>query len=270
MIDRVFLFCIIVSTRIKRALWKWLYQCLARYYKGKDWIFMNYGYAFLDGKPSLTLKNEDEDNRLYIQLYEHTLSDLNLEGKDVLEVGSGRGGGASYVARYLSPSKVIGVDYSKNATELATSLHEESNLHFVEGDAEKLPFGDNTFDVIYNVESSHCYGHMEVFVSEVFRVLKAGGVFAWVDLRVAETMKKDDIIFMNSNFKLLFKEEITPNIVHALDITSDRKERDIVKRVPWPFKKSFGEFAALRGSQIYEAFKKGTMGYWRYRLQKPF
>lgn len=178
-------------------------------------------------------------------------------------------GGASYVARYLSPSKVVGVDYSKNAIELATSLHEESNLRFVEGDAEKLPFGDNTFDVVYNVESSHCYGDMEVFISEVFRVLKPGGLFAWVDLREVKTMKKDDLIFMNSKFKLLFKEEITPNIVHALDIISDRKEKFIAERVPWPFKKSFGEFAALRGSQIYEAFKKGAMGYWLYRLQKP-
>jgi len=268
-IAQVFLILTTVSTRIKRGLWKCLYQVLARYYKEKEWTFMNYGYAPPDEKHLLPLKNEDKDNRLYIQLYEHALSDLKLEGKDVLEVGSGRGGGASYVARYLSPSKIIGIDYSKNATKLATSLHKESNLRFVEGDAEKLPFDDNTFDIVYNVESSHCYGHMEVFVSEVFRVLKAGGIFAWVDVRVAEAMKKDDLIFMNSNFKLLFKEEITPNIVHALDITSDQKERDIIKHIPWPFKKSFGEFVALRGSQIYEAFRKGSRGYWRYRFQKP-
>jgi len=269
MITRVFLFFIMVSTHIRRSLWKWWYQRLASYYKDRDWIFMNYGYTPVKGENTLPLKNEDEYNRLYIQLYQHTLSDLDLKGKDILEVGSGRGGGASYVARYLSPSKLIGVDYSKNAVVLANSFHQFSNLQFVEGDAEKLPFDDNTFDVVYNVESSHCYGDMKMFVSEVFRVLKPGGVFAWADLRDTGTMKKDDNIFMSSKFKILFKEEITPNIIHALDIMSNKKEKAINERVPWLFKKSFSEFAALRGTKIYEAFKDGTMVYWRYRLQKP-
>ena len=38
----------------------------------------------------------------------------SLNGLNVLEVGSGRGGGLNYISRYLNPSSCIGVDYSEN------------------------------------------------------------------------------------------------------------------------------------------------------------
>ena len=40
---------------------------------------------------------------------------LIVRGLDVLEVGSGRGGGADYVKRCLKPRTMTGVDFSKNA-----------------------------------------------------------------------------------------------------------------------------------------------------------
>lgn len=36
----------------------------------------------------------------------------NLKGQNVLEVGCGRGGGLSYISRYLTPNLCIGIDYS--------------------------------------------------------------------------------------------------------------------------------------------------------------
>ena len=63
---------------------------------------MNYGWASLDPTASaLTLRPEDEPNRYCIQLYHRVASVVDLCGSDVLEVGCGRGRGASYVMRYL-------------------------------------------------------------------------------------------------------------------------------------------------------------------------
>jgi SAM-dependent methyltransferase len=45
-------------------------------------------------------------------------------------------------------------------------------LKFVPGDAEFLPFANNRFDVVINVESSHCYRSMQSFIRQAFRVLK--------------------------------------------------------------------------------------------------
>ena len=87
-------------------------------------------------------------------------------------MGSGRGGGASYISRHLKPKSVVGIDISKNAVRLCKSTHQYPNLSFYVGDSEKIPFEDESFDVVLNVESSHCYGNILLFLTEVKRVLK--------------------------------------------------------------------------------------------------
>ena len=69
-----------------------------------------------------------------------------IRGKHTLEIGSGRGGGASFLARYHNPSHMTGLDYSTKAVKLSINLHKEvHNLQFVKGDAESLPFDDKSF-----------------------------------------------------------------------------------------------------------------------------
>jgi SAM-dependent methyltransferase len=143
----------------RKTLWKVWYQFLAGRFPVESWTFMNYGYQPLDpATPRLELDPADEPDRYSIQLYHRVASAAGpLDGKDVLEVGSGRGGGASYVNRYLKPRKIIGADFSKHAVDLANARLAREGLSYVEGDAEKLPFEAGSFDVVLNVESSHCY-----------------------------------------------------------------------------------------------------------------
>src|SRR5690606_17568962 len=51
------------------------------------------------------------------------------------------------------------------------------NVEFVEGDAEKLPFSDKTFDIVSCRIAPHHFPNITRFVSEVSRVLKSGGQF---------------------------------------------------------------------------------------------
>lgn len=231
---------------------------------------MNFGYSSMRGEPIISLQNDDdEDSRMYIQLYYHTLQGIDLAGKKVLEVGSGRGGGADFIARYLGPSSLTGVDFSKNAVELCNEFYHIPTLHFVLGNAEKLPFDNDTFDVVYNVESSHCYANMPAFLAEVARVLKPGGIFAWADLRLAKDIAKLEQEFAQSPLEILSKEEITPNVVKALELLSDVKELEIKRQVPFIFRNAFSEFAGVRNSKIYNGFKDGSIFYWQYRFRKP-
>lgn len=267
---RLFLFLTSLSSTIQEKVWNWWYQKLSATYKKKDWRFMNYGYAPLNGEAPFTPKDEtDQENSLFIQLYQHALLGIDLKGKDILEVGSGRGGGADYVARYFEPSSIIGVDFSKNAVDLCNKFYHLPNLSFVEGNAEKLPFENDRFDVLFNVESSHCYGNMEAFIAEVTRVLKPGGIFAWADLRTQKAMEKDEAIFMNSPLELLSKEDITPHVLQALDQISNRKKEAIQKHVPYLWQSLFFEFMGVRHSKIYQGFQEGKMVYWCYRFRKP-
>jgi len=73
-----------------------------------------------------------------MQLYEAVVAGVDLSGKDVLEVGSGRGGGASFVTRYLSPATMHGIDFSRRAVELSHQRHSSDGLNFHHGNAESL------------------------------------------------------------------------------------------------------------------------------------
>src|SRR4051812_6746554 len=117
MFTRLLLFLCDVSPLLRRGLWRWWYGRLARRIATGSWTFMNYGFLSSESEnaKSLQLQPEDEPDRLCIQLYERITSPALLKGAQVLEVGSGRGGGASYLARYLQPAKIIGVDFSPDA-----------------------------------------------------------------------------------------------------------------------------------------------------------
>ena len=110
-------------------------------------------------------------------------------GKTVLEVGSGRGGGAAFVAKYLRPKSMIGIDYADRSVRFCRRAYELPNLSFAPGDAEHMPFDDASFDVVLNVESSHCYPDMARFVAEAARVLRPAGRLLFADMRHRSAME---------------------------------------------------------------------------------
>ena len=132
---------------IQNRMWKWWYQKLAKANDDSGFRFMNYGFEDGNGPE---LEDEDEANRMFIQLYSMNIRGVELDGKQVLEVGSGRGGGASWIAKTHKPAKLTGVDFSADAGGHCQSWYaDQSNLEFIEGNAQDLPFEDATFDVVY-------------------------------------------------------------------------------------------------------------------------
>ena len=251
---------------IRNWMWKWWYQRLAKAHKRGDFRFMNYGYK--DGK-KLKLLREDEPNRLFIQLYNMNIRDVDLNEKEVVEVGCGRGGGASWIAKTYNPKRLIAFDFSKDAIGLANEWYvSQENLSFEVGNAENLPLKDNSKDIIYNVESSHCYGNVEAFVKEVYRSLKVGGNFCWTDFRDKETMEKLHDMFLETGFEIMSKKDVTKEVLDALDDINDSKVKGISESVPMGMKKSFETFAGVQGTPVYEAFKAGNLHYHRYLMVK--
>ena len=252
--------------RIGDRMWRWWYQRLAKAKAWGDFGFMNYGFIDED-KPEL--KPDDESDRLFIQLYHMNIRDIDLEGKHVLEVGSGRGGGAHWIARTYDPESLTGLDYSAAAVKLCSRMYgRQSNLKFIEGNAMKLPFEDASFDVVYNVESSHCYSDMEAFIGEAYRVLKPGGYFAWTDFRDEKTMQQIRHSFSSIKFNVEKDVDVTKEVIAALDEISDDKQARIEKGTGRIIRRSFETFAGVRGTPVYDAFTKGELGYYRGLLRK--
>src|SRR5687768_13574840 len=103
------------SPRLRRGLWRWWYNKLAKEMAAAEWTFMNYGCQSNGGECEVNLEGADEADRFCIQLYERVISGVEMNGANALEVGSGRGGGASYIARYRKPRSLVGVDFSSEA-----------------------------------------------------------------------------------------------------------------------------------------------------------
>lgn len=232
-------------------------------------LFMNYGFANLDSNAKkLSLKGSDEKYRYCINLYDHVVNAVSLEGRDVLEVGCGRGGGSSYIIKHCKPKSMIGIDFSKKAIDFCSMYYSTEGLCFAHGDAESLPFEENTFDVVVNIESSRAYGCIVRFLKEVYRVLRPNGYLLFADFRT-----KDEIYFLcekinNSGLRLLKEEIISANVLKALDLDHERKLRLIHKKAPKLLRKSFEFFSAIKGSEIYESFRRGEYEYFNYVLQK--
>lgn len=229
---------------------------------------MNYGYQPTDESTRLELSQDDEPDRYCVQLYYAVASAIDLNGLDVLEVGSGRGGGASFVKQYLSPAKMTGVDFSKNAVSLCNERYAEPGLQFVHGDAETLPFDDATFDAVVNVESSHCYGSTEKFFSEVARVLKPGGHFLFADFRSITDVDALNDQLESNGLEAIDVEDITANVLAAMKSDSERKQSLIGKHIAKWLMGTFRQFAGLEGTQVYDSFRSREMVYLRYCLRK--
>jgi ubiquinone/menaquinone biosynthesis C-methylase UbiE len=222
----------------------------------------------MSGSGALILDETDEPDRHWIQLYHHVAGAVDLGGRDVLEVGSGRGGGASYIKRCLKPRRMAGVDLSRHAVLLSRERHRVEGLEFHVGDAEQLPFDANYADAVVNIESSHCYPSFERFLAEVRRVLRPGGYFLYADFRSAENAEAWRNTLRSSGLALLRETDITANVVTALDLDNERKLALIERLVPRPLRASFLDFAAVRGSTLYEDFKSGSCTYRSFVLQK--
>jgi ubiquinone/menaquinone biosynthesis C-methylase UbiE len=250
----------------KKVLWRSWYQYLGAL-RAPEWTLMNYGYVANSGQ-TLALDPEDERDRNSIQLYAHVAGAVDLNGLTVLEVGSGRGGGASFIKRYLHPARMVGVDLSRNAVRFSEATHRVPGLEFRAGDAEHLPFNDGAFDAVVNVESSHCYPSFEKFLSEVCRVLKSGGHFLFADFRSRAEIDAWRTAWRHSGLTILAETDITRNIVAALEKDHDWKLELIRRIIPRLLRPSFLDFAAVRGSSVFEAFRSGQLVYMSFVLTK--
>ena len=271
MLTRLLIFLCAISPFLRKKLWLWWYGKLAREIDAGIWTFMNYGYLPPESATAknLSLKPEDEPDRLCIQLYERVASPASLVGANVLEVGSGRGGGSSYFARYHKPTQVTGMDYSSEAVAFCQERHRAvPNLQFVVGDAEKLPFAAASFDVVVNVESSHCYGNVGKFFNEVARVLRPGGYFVFADLRGATEMDQLKEMLAAQPWEQIEEEDITARVAAALKADDARKRAMIAEVVSPRLRPMFEEFAGVEGGKISQGFQKRDLLYFRFAFRR--
>jgi SAM-dependent methyltransferase len=138
---------------------------------------------------------------IHIGLYEHDAepipkasertvrtmaSRLQTLGRDshVVDLGAGYGGAARYLAREIG-CHVTCVNLSEAQNERNRAITKRDGLdeliEVLDGDFENLPYGDESFDVVWSQDSILHSGNRERVLDEVDRVLKPGGEFIFTD-----------------------------------------------------------------------------------------
>jgi len=250
-----------MSPVLNRYLWKKWYNFIAKHDSNDLLTAMNYGY--IDDQDSV-----DKACPPQLNLYEHVVDNVVLHKKRVLEVGSGRGAGASYLTNKYNPLAYIALDMAFIASKKSDELTDNHCLHAASGDALAIPVRQSSIDVILNIESSHCYSNLEKFISEVSRALKQGGYFCYCDLMPIKNKDRLLDYFNKHNLKVRKTHNITPQVLKSLAYDSGQHSDLIKKHVPWYLQKTVSEFAGIKGTAVYNLFDSGKFVYYSFQVEK--
>lgn len=265
---KLYRFLIRVSPALRLLLVRWVYNKFATKNHSNKNTFLNYGYH--DEHTKLSLNPQDEPNRLFIQLYARVIQDIDLQGKDIAEIGCGQGAGGVFLLQNTHPQSYIGVDLSEQAIAFCQRHNTFTNMQWIQGSADALPIPDESIDVVINIESSHCYPSMVRFVREVRRILRPNGYMAFADLRHASQVDALETCFKTTGLEILQQSDITPQVLSSLTHLSDRRQAHITLTYPRIWRQAVREISAVKGSPVYNAFIKGQQKYLCYLLQKYY
>ncbi len=143
-------------------------------------------------------ENADEDigtasRRTVAQMAENT--DLGPDSV-VLDIGSGYGGAARYLAGRFG-CKVVALNLSEVENERAREQNRraglEDKIEVVDGSFEDIPFEDNSFDLIWSQDAMLHSGRREQVLKEAARVLKTGGQMVFTDPMRADDCETEEL-----------------------------------------------------------------------------
>ena len=138
---------------------------------------MHHGYYGANGNI------KKERRQAQIDLIEELLQWSGVQqAENILDVGCGIGGSSLYLATKFN-AKVTGITLSPVQASRATERATEADLteaSFQVADAQNMPFADNSFDLVWSLESGEHMPDKTKFMQECYRVLKPGGRFIMV------------------------------------------------------------------------------------------
>ena len=128
-------------------------------------------------------------DRLAKPMIELHSNSIHKNEKKLVDVGSGRGG-AGIHANKAYGLEVLGVDltpYNVNqANENAKKRGVSGHVSFIEGNALDIPVPSESVPMVWSIESPAHFPDKRKFVTEVYRILKPGGIFTFSDLLAVE------------------------------------------------------------------------------------
>lgn len=229
--------------------------------------FFNFGYRPLSGEvPVGPALGPAFPNRDSAQLLFQLVGDVDLAGRDITEIGCGRGGNLWLLRRSFEPGRLVGLDiaFLSIAHCRASAGADE---HHVVADAERVPLADRSTDVVLSVETSCTYPRIEGFFREVARVLRHGGGLLYTDLIRADLVPAFIDVLSELGLELIHRRDITANVAASRDARAERQRLAFGSR-PDVDDATMGEFVGQDGSRLHTFLNDGEHRYVILRFRK--
>jgi SAM-dependent methyltransferase len=188
----------------------------------------------------------------------------------VLEIGSGNGGAAVYLAT-TTKARATGLDNNEAGIRWAEALSKakgvEDRVNFRLGDAtEILPFDDGTFDAVFANDTFSLIPDRARLLRQCHRVLRPGGRLlftdpmvlvgivtsdeietrSWAGLSCLIPRGENERLLEEAGFELLTYEDLTESVVA------------VARRQAAAFRKFREEITSNLGEEIYDGLVKST------------
>ncbi len=188
------------------------------------------------------------------------------KGHNVLDAGCGIGGSSIFLAKNIG-CKVHGITLSKKQSETAKSLAEKNNVsnlaEFSQANYLETGFNDNSFDIVWAIESFGSASDKSLFFKEMKRILKPGGRILFADM--FKPMTYD--ISLNKTMQIMLNGWAISDIlsIEELNSLSDKFDFEVtqIKDATKLIKKSvnviyYASILGLFGTKIYNFFKEAS------------
>jgi ubiquinone/menaquinone biosynthesis C-methylase UbiE len=142
------------------------------------------------------------------------------QGMRLLEVSPGPGVFQRYLRNKIgNDPEFVALDLSLNMLHQCRKRNKDLNVHLVHGNAQYLPFADNSFDALFHFGGINLFNEPQRAISEFIRVVKKDGIVCWGDEGISENYtdkrRKKIALRMNPGFALPHPE--IPETVSVLN-----------------------------------------------------
>ena len=121
------------------------------------------------------------------------ISFLGLKpGMKVLEVSPGPGVFQKFLRNDIGEEgELVALDLSMGMLRQCQKRNKRLNVELIHGNAQFLPFADNSFDALYHFGGINLFNDPQKAINEFIRVVKKDGIVSWGDEGFSENYKNE-------------------------------------------------------------------------------
>ena len=140
------------------------------------------------------------------------LKELNLtKNKKLLDLCCGTGDIIEILSKQNLNLEITGADFSEKMLNIAKQKFADDNIHFINADATKLPFKNNSFDIITMFFGLRNIENTDGAINEILRVLKSEGEYLQLDFGQKNFFSKFFDFITDLGIKIFYRNSTAYN-----------------------------------------------------------